>query len=445
MKCYYSDEQEQMVEREIAPLYDKPGEFKQVKIYPQEVYQKIIGFGGAFTEAAAFSYSKMSKKNQEKLLKLYFGESGNHYSLCRTHIQSCDFALGNYAYLDDSEDRLLKSFSIERDKQYLLPLIREALKLDKNISLLASPWSPPAFMKTNGDMNHGGKLMDAYKAMWAEMIAKYLLAYEKEGVHISRLTVQNEPAAVQTWDSCNYSGAEEAEFARDYLKPALQHTGFKDVKINVWDHNKDIIIERLEESFGVQHAKEVIDGIAFHWYTGDHFEALRRVREKYEDKELIFTEGCVEYSRFDTDSQVAHAEMYAHAMIGDLLAGANGWIDWNLYLNEEGGPNHVKNYCGAPVMCDAGKDTIDVKLSYYYIGHFSRFIRPGARRILVSSYTSDLECCGFQNVDGSIVIVILNRTDEMIEYSLSVAGSTTALTQKAHSIMTFVMGTSAFS
>lgn len=439
MYCYFSNESERLTKQDIQFSSKEPGEFHQVKIYPAETFQKIIGFGGAFTEAAAYTFAQMCPKSQEKLLELYFGPAGNRYNLCRTHIQSCDFSLGNYSFVENPDDVSLKSFSIQQDKKYLIPLIRAALKLDPSISLLASPWSPPAFMKTNGEMNHGGKLKDSYRTMWAVMIAEYLTAYAKEGIRIDRLTIQNEPAAVQTWDSCIFSGAEEVVFARDYLKPALQHTGHENVKINVWDHNKDVIIERLEDAFSVKNAGDCIDGIAFHWYTGDHFESLKRVREKYPDKELIFTEGCVEYSRFDAGCQVAHAEMYAHDMIGNLLSGTNGIIDWNIYLDAEGGPNHVKNFCEAPVMCDTQADTIAVNLSYYYIGHFSRFIHPGAKRILVSSFTSDLECCGFQNVDGSIVIVVLNRTDSTIHYSLSTKERTAKIDQTAHSIMTFIM------
>ena len=439
MKCYYSDEQKHLSEWQVRFSEDLPGEFRQVKIYPGEVYQKIIGFGGAFTEAAAYTFSLMSPENQEKLLDLYFGATGNHYNLCRTHIQSCDFSLGNYAYVNDPGDIQLRSFSIQRDKKYLIPLIHAALERDPTISLLASPWSPPAFMKTNGEMNHGGKLKDSFRTMWASMIVEYLNAYAKEGISVTRLTIQNEPAAVQSWDSCVYTGKEEAEFVRDYLKPALQHTGHDKVKLNVWDHNKDVIIERLEDTFGVKGSDDVIDGIAYHWYTGNHFEALRRVREKYPHKELIFTEGCVEYSQFSNNGQLSNAEMYAHDMIGNLLAGTNGMIDWNIYLNAEGGPNHVRNFCDAPVMCDTDGDSIRVNLSYYYIGHFSRFIHPGARRILVSSFTSDLECCGFLNPDGSIVIVILNRTDRDIQYSLSTKDRSARIEQKAHSIMTFVI------
>lgn len=258
--------------------------------------------------------------------------------------------------------------------------------------------------------------------MWADMVARYVSAYHDEGIAVQRLTVQNEPAAVQTWDSCIFSGAEEAEFVCRYLRLALDKAQHSDVKINVWDHNKEKILKRVAESFSVEGAQEAIDGIAFHWYTGDHFDALAEVRRQYPDKELIFTEGCVEYSRFEVDNQVQNAEMYAHDMIGDFNAGINGFIDWNLILDRQGGPNHVGNYCAAPVMCDV--DTVNINLAYYYIGHFSRFIRPGARRILVSKYSPDIETTAFQNEDRSKVLVILNRSEKDVEFVVNMEGKT---------------------
>ena len=392
--------------------------------------------GGALTEAAAYTYARMSAEKQQQLLALFFGD-GNHYNFCRLHIQSCDFALGNYAYVEDAKDTGLDSFSIERDRKYIIPFAKAALEKNSKIQFLASPWSPPAFMKTNGEMNHGGKLKKEYYQMWADMVARYVSAYRDEGITIQQLTVQNEPAAVQTWDSCIFSVFEEAEFACRYLRPALDRAQHSDVKINVWDHNKEKILERAAESFSVEGARDVIDGIAFHWYTGEHFDALAEVHRQYPDKALIFTEGCVEYSRFEVENQIQNAEMYAHDIIGDFNAGMNGFIDWNLILDRQGGSNHVGNYCDAPVMCDVDADTIDVKLSYSYIGHFSRFIRPGARRILVSKYSPDIETTAFQNEDGGKVLVILNRSEKEVEFVVSVEGKRSGKMKIGkHSIMT---------
>lgn len=436
VKCYSTNENQFFQETEKTLEIVEGREMNLVKVYPEVEYQEILGMGGAITEAAASTYAKMSQKNQEKLLELYFGENGNKYNFCRTHIQSCDFALGNYAYVEDPEDTSLETFSIARDKEYILPLIKEAMKKEKELSLLASPWSPPAFMKTNGAMNYGGKLKKEYYQMWADMIARYVTEYGKEGVKISRLTVQNEPMATQSWDSCLYTALEEQEFACGYLRKALDETGNVDVKINIWDHNKECALDRALETLGTEEAMEKIDGVAFHWYTGDHFEALQELRRQFPEKELIFSEGCVEYSRFATDNQVAHAEMYAHDIIGDFNAGMNGYIDWNIYLNDKGGPNHVGNFCDAPVMCDTENDTIDIKLSYYYIGHFSRFVKRGAKRILVSRFTDKVEATGFLNPDGEKVIVLLNRTDEEQKFAFGEGQESCELKMAVHSIMT---------
>lgn len=436
MKCYSTNKDHAFFEEEKVFETDERSEMNLIKAYPAITYQEILGMGGALTEAAAYTYSKMSPESQKKLLDLYFGEEGNQYNFCRLHIQSCDFALGNYAYVEDAEDKSLETFSIERDKKYILPLLKAAMEKEKELVLLASPWSPPAFMKTNGEMNHGGRLKKEYYQMWAQMIARYAAEYKKEGVPVSRLTVQNEPNATQSWDSCLFTGTEEREFVCDYLRKALDDTGNAEIKISIWDHNKERILDRAMESLGTAEAMEKIDGIAFHWYTGDHFEAVQEVRRRYPSKEIIFTEGCVEYSRFASDNQVAHAEMYAHDIIGDFNAGMNAYIDWNIYLDENGGPNHVGNYCDAPIMCDTEKDTIDVKLSYYYIGHFSRFIRRGAKRMLVSRCMDQIEATGFVNPDGTKVAVLLNRTGESQEFIFCESCQVCKMKLEAHSIMT---------
>lgn len=436
MKCYVSNQEVQLQTMEVKLVEGDGGEMQQVCVHPSVSYQQILGIGGALTEAAAYTYARMSAEKQQQLLGLFFGD-GNDYNFCRLHIQSCDFALGNYAYVEDAQDTGLDSFSIERDRKYIIPFVKAALEKNSGIQFLASPWSPPAFMKTNGEMNHGGKLKREYYPMWADMVARYVSAYHDEGIAVQRLTVQNEPAAVQTWDSCIFSGAEEAEFVCRYLRLALDKAQHSDVKINVWDHNKEKILKRVAESFSVEGAQEAIDGIAFHWYTGDHFDALAEVRRQYPDKELIFTEGCVEYSRFEVDNQVQNAEMYAHDMIGDFNAGINGFIDWNLILDRQGGPNHVGNYCAAPVMCDVEADTVNINLAYYYIGHFSRFIRPGARRILVSKYSPDIETTAFQNEDRSKVLVILNRSEKDVEFVVNMEGKNSGKMKiEKHSIMT---------
>jgi len=216
-----------------------------VNIYPELKGQIIQGFGGAFTEATTYNYSLLGEANRKQVMEGYFGEDGLRYNMARTHIHSCDFSLGNYTYLKDG-DESLDSFSIEHDRDNMIPMIKEAMTTSATkLQFLASPWSPPAFMKTNGEMNHGGKLKKEYYEMWADYIVRYIQEYAKEGIKISYLTVQNEPMAVQTWDSCIYLPKEEAEFARDYLAPALREAGLYDVEIFIWDHNKEEVYGRV--------------------------------------------------------------------------------------------------------------------------------------------------------------------------------------------------------
>lgn len=439
MNLYVSNENRHM--DKVEKLWEKQGfgGMQQVKFYDNVRYQEIIGIGGAITEAAAYNYSLLDSESRKKFIELYFGPTGIGYNFVRLHIQSCDFALDNYAYVEDRGEETLASFQIERDKKYIIPLVKDALAAYPDIQFLASPWSPAPFMKDSGEMNNGGELKVEYYETWAEVVCMYLEAYKQEGIIIQRLTVQNEPAAIQTWDSCIYSAVQEAEYAVKALKPALVRHGFGEVKINIWDHNKEMLVERVEESFQVEGAKDAIDGIAFHWYTGDHFESVEAIRRLYPDKELIFTEGCVEYSRFATDNQIQHAIMYAHDMIGDLKAGANGFIDWNILLDSKGGPNHVGNFCDAPVMCTDDWMGLDVKLSYYYIGHISKFVKAGAKRILTTSYSKAVETVGFINPDGTRVIILLNNSADMVSFNLNSRDYGCDLSLEAFTIATVVL------
>ncbi|MBE5950985.1 MAG: glucosylceramidase [Lachnospiraceae bacterium] len=425
---------------ERTDISDGADMMRVINRYKECTYQKVNGFGGAFTESSGYNLTRLPEAVQEEVLDAYFSEDGLRYNLCRTHINSCDFALDNYAYVEDETDTEFKTFDISRDHRYIIPMILRAKeKAGEDLVLLASPWSPPPFMKTNGEMNHGGKLKEEYYGAWARYIARYIKEYAAIGIRVSMVSVQNEPMAVQTWDSCIYETEDEMRFVCDYLGPVLEEEGLGDVKILVWDHNKDILFERADGILKDEKAAKYTAGVAFHWYSGDHFEAISMVREKYPDKELYFTEGCVEYSRFADSNEVYKAEMYAHDILGNLLAGANGYMDWNLLLDELGGPNHVKNFCAAPVMCDTKTGTMEKRLSYYYIGHFSRYIRRGAVRVATTRFTDKVEAVAFQNPDGSLVTVLLNRTEEDIWMSTRIVGEEEkghSFVLKAHSICT---------
>lgn len=409
-----------------------------VNVYEDVEYQEIEGFGGAFTEAASATLDKMSAEKRKEILNSYFNpETGLGYTLCRTHINSCDFSLGNYAYVEEEGDVELKTFNIDRDKKSLIPFIRDAIAVKgSNFKLFASPWSPPAWMKTTGKMNQGGKLKDVYKDTWARYFVKYIDAYAAEGIKIWGVTVQNEPKAVQSWDSCIYTAQEERDFVKYHLGPTFEKSDHGDVKIIIWDHNKERAYERSKVAFSDSEAAKYIWGVGFHWYSGDHFETLDALNRMFPDKKLIFTEGCQEGGV--KLGSWATGERYGHDIMGDLNSFTAAWVDWNLLLDEKGGPNHVGNYCDAPIIADTASDSVIYESSYYYIGHFSKFIKSGAKRIACSKYTDKLETTAFKNPDGEIVVIVLNRTDDEIPFILRREDCLAKSVSLPHSIITLI-------
>jgi glucosylceramidase len=401
-------------------------------------FQAMLGFGGAFTEAASTTLDKMPAASRLAILQAYFSpDQGHGYTLCRTPINSCDFSLGNYAYTEVDGDARLEHFNIDRDLKSLIPMIREARQISGgNLKLFASPWSPPAWMKTNGEMNHGGKLRPEYREAWANYYVRYIREYAKEGIPIWGLTVQNEPEASQTWDSCLYTGEEERDFVRDWLGPALQAAGLGDVKLIIWDHNRDRMYERAKIVLDDPQAARYVWGVGFHWYCGDYFDNVQLTHDAYPDKHLIFTEGCQEGGPHDGSWDTG--ERYARSMIQDLNRWTVAWVDWNMVLDETGGPNHVGNFCSAPIIADTREGKIRYQSSYYYIGHFARFIRPGARRVGCAKTLDALEAVAFLNTDGKVAVVALNRTENPIDFRLKNRGLQAKTSIPARAIKTFL-------
>ncbi len=400
-----------------------------IRVQTGNSFQTLEGFGGAFTEAAAVTWLSLSPPRREEVLWAYFDrQEGHGYSLCRVPLGSCDFALGNYAHVETPGDVELSSFSIARDRQALIPFIKAALRVAAEpLKLLASPWSPPAWMKTNGQMNQGGTLRAECRRAWARCYVRFIEAYAAEGIPIWGVSVQNEPMAAQRWDSCLYSAEEERDFVRDFLGPELEAAGLGQVKIVIWDHNRDLMVERARVVYADAEAARFVWGTGFHWYGGDHFDQVQQVHDAWPDKHLLFTEGCQEGGPQHGSWEVG--ERYAHAMINDLNHWTEGWIDWNLVLDDQGGPNHVGNYCSAPILIDASRDALHRQSSYYYIGHFARFVKVGAQRIQCAATTEDLEATAFGNPDGSVAIVVLNRSEQPKPFSLSIDDDQVAVTQ----------------
>lgn len=401
-------------------------------------FQVLEGFGGAFTEAAATVWQRLSPARQQSFLREHFDPlEGHGYTLCRVHINSCDFSLGHYAHVERPGDVALESFSIERDRQALLPMIHAAQRAaGRPLKLLASPWSPPAWMKSNHRMAQGGHLLPEFRAAWAQCFVRFIRAYEAEGVPIWRVTVQNEPEAAQRWDSCLYTAEEERDFVRDHLGPALHAAGLAHVKIVVWDHNRDAMVERASTVFGDLEAAKYVWGTGFHWYLEDHFDHVRLVHDAWPDKGLLFTEGCQEGGPHH--GSWALGERYARSMINDLNRWTNGWIDWNLLLDDHGGPNHVGNFCSAPVLADAAHDALHPQSSFWYLGHFARFAKPGAQRVLCAATREALECTAFANPDGSVALIAMNRGEDALPFTLALDGRRFAAELPPRSIASFL-------
>jgi glucosylceramidase len=415
-----------------------------VFVDPSKRSQTILGIGGALTDAAAETFAKLPPVKQREILDAYFDpDKGIGYTLGRTNIHSCDFSSASYTYVTEG-DKELKSFSVDHDKQFRIPFIKQArATAGGKLNLFASPWSPPAFMKSTNDMLHGGKLRPELAQSWATYYTKFIKSYEREGIPIWGISIQNEPMATQTWESCIYTAEDERDFLKNYLGPTMKREGLGDRKIIAWDHNRDLIYQRASTILADPKAAQYVWGIGFHWYEpwsgGDEmFDNVRLVHDTFPNKNLIFTEGCVDSFKAEDLHNWRLGEAYGRSMINDFNDGAVGWTDWNVLLDERGGPNHVGNFCFAPVHADTKTGELNYTNSYYYIGHFSKFARPGARRIATSPSRSALLATGFVNPDGKVSVVVMNRGDKKVDYYLWLDGNAAQVSSLPHSIQTLV-------
>jgi glucosylceramidase len=419
-------------------LDDSKTELRSIKVDKNQIRQSILGFGGAFTEASASIYNELDGDKKSEIIQAYFGDSGNQYNMGRTHINSCDFSLGNYA-LCEKEDRKLDGFSIERDKKMLIPFIKEALnEASYPVLIMASPWSPPPWMKTNNQMNHGGKLKEEFQDIWAEYYCKYIEFYERDGVPIWGISVQNEPEAVQTWDSCIYTGEEERDFIKNFLGPALKRNKYLDKKLVIWDHNRDVMVERSRTVLSDPDAAQYVWGTGFHWYNGDHFDEVQKVHDEFPDKELLFTEGCQEGGPHIGSWDLG--ERYATSIINDLNRYTVGWIDWNLLLDERGGPNHVGNYCSAPIIVNTKTQELLYQSSYFYLGHFSRFFRRGDKIVQCQNTTSQLLSLSGIKKNDKLTTTIMNKEEYSIPFLYDNGSEKKSYSIPPRSIITIING-----
>lgn len=416
-----------------------------IVVNPTKQFQTFLGIGGAITDASAETFATLPTAQQRKLLEAYYNPTtGIGYTLARTTIHSTDFSSESYTYVQEG-DTALKTFSIDHDKLFRIPLIKRAIaQTGDKLTLFVSPWSPPAFMKTNNNMLQGGSLKSEFYQPWANYYVKFIKAYEKEGISVWGLTIQNEPMAKQTWESCIYTAEQERDFLKNNLGPTLQKEGLGNKKIIIWDHNRDLIFQRTNTVLNDSVAAKYVWGVGFHWYEDwkdgkPMFDNVARVQEAYPDKNLIFTEGTNERYDLAEINNPKLAERYGRSMINDFNNGTVGWTDWNILLDQTGGPNHVGNFCFAPVHADTNTGELTFTNSFYYIGHFSKYIRPGAKRVSSVSSSNELLTTAFLNTDGSLIVIAMNTKDTNISYTLSLNSEMTKVVAPAHGIQTVII------
>ncbi len=411
----------------------------QVVVSPDEKFQTITGFGGSFTESSAHLLNQLGKQNRQQVLEAYFGDEGARYSLTRTHINSCDFSLGNYSYAPVEGDMNLDHFSVIEDKDDIIPMIKEAMAISKDgFRIISSPWTAPPWMKDNKDWV-GGKLLPEYYDTWALFFSKYIDAYSAEGIDIWGITVENEPLGNgNNWESMHYTAEEMTQFVQNHLGPTLENLGKGNIKILGYDQNREHLNEWVDAMFRDEKTSKYFSGTAIHWYasTFEVFpEALQYAHQKAPDKHLIQTEACVdaEVPKWKDDQwywrkeatdwgwdwapedqkhlhpKYAPVNRYARDIIGCLNNWVDGWVDWNMVLDTKGGPNWFKNWCVAPVIVDVEKDEVYFTPLYHTLKHFSKFIRPGAIRIGVKPSEDSLLVTAAKNPDGSVAIVVFNE------------------------------------
>jgi len=412
---------------------------------PSHQFQSIEGFGGALTESSAWVLGQLSPDSRAEVIRRYYDpKEGIGYTLARTHINSCDFSIGEWSLDPVAGDVGLTHFSLNPMRAWVIPLIRDvqAAAGPSNFHLLASPWSPPSWMKTNGRTTDGGSLRPEYRQAWADYFVRFVSAMDKEEhIPVWALTVQNEPAAVQTWESCIYTAAEERDFIRDYMGPALAKAGMGGVHLCILDHNRDLMDLWTKTVFSDPEASKYAWGTAIHWYVSEDYAAASRAHAAFPDKPVLFTEGCCDRAMEKGKWSVGtweHGERYAHSMINDFRNWVCGWIDWNVVLDQTGGPNHVGNFCDAPVIVDTETGVVHYGPSFYYIGQFSRFVHPGARRIDSHGGTGGLETVAFANPDGGLAVVVLNTGAAAATFTLAVEGGSRSCSIPARAIQTYV-------
>lgn len=449
----------------VQPLEQTSSE-NLIRIDTTQKKQTITGIGGAFTESSAHLLNQLSKENRKKVLEAYFSRQGANYSLARTHMNSCDFSLSNYSYAPVEGDKQLENFSIQEDKDDLIPMIQEAMAISEDgFKLFASPWTAPPWMKDNNSYV-GGKLLPDYYDTWALFFSKYVSAYAAEGIPIWGFTVVNEPHGNgNNWESMLFTPKEMTDFVSQYLGPHLEEAGMGDKVILGYDQNREGVREWVDEMYKDEASAKYYGGTAVHWYESTYEvfpEELQYAKSKAPNKHLMQTEGCIDsevpkwqddawyWSKEATDwgwdwesaeRKYLHPKYvpvyrYVRDIIGCLNNQVDGWVDWNMVLDEKGGPNWAENWCVAPVLVDTAKDEVYFTPIYYAMAHFSKYFRPGAKVLEVQKVDKDLQVTAAKNTDGSVVVAVFNPTEKSKAFTLEMGEIKSTIVINAQAVQT---------
>jgi len=388
--------------------------------------QKIIGFGGAFTDAAGINIAQLSVVAQERLMRSYYSSEGIEYGIGRIPIAGTDFSIRTYSYCDDCEnDVTLANFSLTfEDLVYKIPYVDWAKSLSsKPIKLFSSPWSAPKWMKSNNEFYGQGYLLEEYYQAWADYFVKFFDEYKKHNIEFWGVTAQNEPADGNipnfSFNCMGWNAETQAMFVGLNLGPTMEAAGYGDVKIMIMDDQRIFLPAWPEKVLAHPEANKYVAGIAVHWY-GDIVSSpgiLTTTHEMFPDRFIFGTEACEGDKPWQVDVPLGaweRLETYALDIIQDLNNWVTGWTDWNLALDLGGGPNWSGNFVDAPVIVNATADEFYKQPIFYAMGHFSKYIPEdsvGLNVELVNS-TRQVSATAFERPDGMKSVVILNRNDE---------------------------------
>ncbi|XP_058716246.1 lysosomal acid glucosylceramidase-like isoform X3 [Poecile atricapillus] len=422
------------------------------------LYQHVKGFGGSLSDAAAMNILKLSQPAQDNLLRSYFSESGIEYNLIRVPMACSDFSVRPYSYDDVPDDYELKHFRLaDEDVKMKIPLLRRALAMSKRpLLLFASPWTAPAWMRSNGDVRGKGTLKgkagDKYHKTWANYFIKFLDEYAKHNVTFWAVTAQNEPLAglftPPQAPTIAFTAAQQRDFIAQDLGPALAHSPHR-TRLLMLDDQRIHLPHWAKVVLGNATAARYVAGLAVHWYLdaivppGCSLEATHKL---FPDHFLLYTEACTGFFMFRFAVSLGcweRGDHYSYSILTVMNHFVSGWTDWNLVLDLEGGPNWVKNFVDSPVIVDGSKDVFYKQPMFYHMGHFSKFIPEGSRRVGLHSSRRCL-LCQLEHVavlrpDGALVLVVLNRFSQDVPFGIrDPAMGFIETVAPAHSIQTYL-------